>query len=84
MRGIRNWSGDAWRDPAGESCRRKSKLLRDAGLSQHRVGGVTGKDFPVHEEMPFRDRAVPDFMVTLARPLKVTSVRTENLLYAWV
>ena len=61
---------------------RKSKLLRDTGLSQHRVGGVPGQDFPVHRETPFRDRAVPDFMVTSARPLKLTSIRTENLLHA--
>lgn len=60
----------------------KSKLLRDAGLSQHRVGGVPGQNLPVHRETPLRDWTVPDFMVTFARPLKVTSVRTENLLDA--
>jgi hypothetical protein len=59
---------------------RKSKLLRDTRLSQHRVGGVAGQDLPVHRKTPFRDRAVPDFMVTSARALKVTSMRAENLL----
>jgi hypothetical protein len=42
---------------------RKSKLLRDTGLSQHRVGGVTGQDLPVDGKPPFRNRAIPDFMV---------------------
>src|SRR2546423_8624758 len=31
---------------------------------------------------PFRDRAVPDFMIASARALKVTSMRTESLRHA--
>lgn len=60
----------------------KSKLLRDTSLSQHRVGGVPGQDFPVHGETSLRDRTVPDFVVTFAWPLKVTSMRAKNLLDA--
>src|ERR1035441_9150406 len=47
----------------------KSKLLRDTGLSQYRVGGVSGEDFAVHRETPF-----------FAWPLEVTSMHTKYLL----
>ncbi len=56
----------------------KSKLLRDTGLSQYRVGGVSGKDLAVHGETPFRDRTVPDFVVTFAWSLEATSLAHEE------
>jgi len=46
-------------------------LFRDSGLFQHRVGGVQGQDLMVYGKTPLRDRAVPDFMVSFARPVKV-------------
>src|ERR1035437_5354552 len=65
-----------------ESCATKSKLLRDTGLFQHRVGGGPGQNFRVYRKTPLCGRTVPDFMVTSARPLKVTSMRAENFLDA--
>jgi len=60
-----------------------SKLLRDTGLSQYCVSGVSGQDLAVHWETPLRDRTVPDFMVTFAWPLEVASMGTKNFLHAW-
>jgi hypothetical protein len=60
----------------------KSELLRDTSLSQHRVGGVPGQDFPVHGETSLRDRTVPNLVVTSAWPLEVTAMRAKNLLHA--
>ena len=72
---FRQWTGGVIPDT------RKSKLLSDTGLSQHCFGGVPGQDLPVYRKTPLRDWAVPDFMVTPSRSLKVTSMRTENLLH---
>lgn len=60
----------------------KSKSLRDTGLPQHRVGRVPGQDLAVHRKTLLRDRTEPDFMVTFAWPLEVTSMRTKNILHS--
>lgn len=64
--------------PEDNSRDRKSKLLRDTGLPQHRVGGMPGEDLPVYRKTPSCYRAVPDFMVPSAGSLKMTSMRRES------
>jgi hypothetical protein len=51
----------------------RSELFRDTGLFQYRTGGVPGQDFLVDRKTTLSDRAVPDFVISSARPLKVTS-----------
>src|ERR1035441_9471670 len=53
------------------------------GRGDHEIwySPITQRRFPVYRKTPLRDWAVPDFMVTPSRSLKVTSMRTENLLH---
>src|ERR1035437_6951592 len=61
----------------------ESELLRDAGLPQHRIRGVTREDLLVYGKTPQSDWAIPDLMVSAAGPVKVTTVSAENLLHPW-
>ena len=56
----------------------ESELLHDTGLSQHRIRGVPRQNLLVYWKAPLSHRAVPDFMVSPARLLKVTFWRVTG------
>ena len=58
------------------------ELLAGSRLPQYRVGGVPGQDFPVHWEAAFRDGAVPDFVISVAFPLKIATMFAEDVLHS--
>jgi hypothetical protein len=50
------------------------KLLRQASLFENAVCGMARPDFPIHGETEFRERAVPDFMITFALAFKTAAI----------
>lgn len=64
----------------GRGLPEKSKVLRDTGLLQHAIRGVSREDFLIHREAPLCDRAEPDLMISPARPLEITSLCAKKLL----
>ena len=57
-----------------------SELWLDSRLLQDRIGGEAFAGRGVEREIPFRDRAVPDFMIALPVPNKCAPVRLEDAL----
>ena len=57
---------------------RRSKRLRQAGILEHSIGGVTRHNLAVHRERRVRDGAVPDFVIAFALPYEVATSLAEN------
>ena len=85
--------GDGWIHPAVSSTEARraaargrsdftsdSELLRDAGLFEDGVGGVSGLDSLIDDEVVIRDRTEPDFVITLSLPLEAAGVLAQHSL----
>jgi hypothetical protein len=55
-----------------------SERLGDAGLLQHAIGCVPGFYFVIDREFSVGHRAVPDFVVVLALPVKSATVCPQD------
>ena len=58
---------------------RHSKRLRQAGLAQDSVGGMTTENADRHREISLRDRAMPDFMAAAALPDQTTTSGAQQI-----
>jgi hypothetical protein len=56
-----------------------SKRFGQARLAQDGVGGVPARDADRHREIPFRDRAMPDFVTALALPNQRASCSAQQV-----
>jgi hypothetical protein len=50
------------------------KLFRQTGLFENAVGGMARPDFSIHGKTEFRDRAVPDFVISFALTFKTAAL----------
>jgi len=50
------------------------KLLRQTGLFENAIGGVTRLDLSIYDKTDFRKGAVPDFVIAFAVPFKATTI----------
>src|SRR4051794_2986751 len=55
-----------------------SKCLTQSGVLENAVGGVTRDDLSVDRKCRVGDRAIPDFVIALALPDKVTPRLAEK------
>jgi hypothetical protein len=56
-----------------------SKRLGQPGLPQDRIRGVSARNTHRHCEIPFRDRAAPDFVAAFALPNESATGRAQQL-----
>ena len=56
------------------------ELLGDASLFQNSIGGMAGQNLVVYGEVSLSNRAVPDFVISTARALKIAPVRAQDFL----
>jgi hypothetical protein len=57
-----------------EFCMVELKLFLKTGLLENTVGGVARSDFPIYGKAELRERAVPDFVISFALPLKTAPI----------
>src|SRR5437588_178432 len=62
----------------GRSLSTISKPLGDTGLFEDRVGGVSGLDLLIDDEVVIRDRTEPDLVITFSLSVETTGVVAQR------